>query len=278
MSKNINFGEAINYPFNISDFKNRFLLYSVYSIIIFVISFGLSIFFSIFSTMSLAAESGAAYIIINIISNIIQVIISVITSAYLMGYTFEVAEVIAAKTDISNVKFFDNYKNRLIEGLKYVLTLTVYTIPLMIVVIILLVVMSITLSYTLNGNADPTSVSIMWILLLTIGLIIFTLSLLFSFITPAITVLYIKTRSVKDTLNVYTLYSFVVNHFMNLLMYFGVSFLMVIVMAIAIIISFFTIILCIGIILIPLVALYSYFYYTHFNAYVYGMMLKTEAE
>lgn len=206
---------------------------------------------------------------------------------YILGYQFEIIKAVAKGKKIDSVKINVYDSERLKCGFKIFIGSLVQNIPTIVLYGLgygLILIPSVLLGFTSNsGVSDSDSLSpslaLVGIFGMFLGYIPFGIAWLYMmfqqfFFYPASICLYFKEEQISSMLKVREIWDLIKKNWISLLLYLAITFGIGMILYFVYMISIFLILLCIGIVLIPIVMAVAMSIIIHIQAHMLGQLCK----
>lgn len=275
-NKSIDIKEAFTHFFALPDWKTRCIYLGIPTVI--------TLFFYFISTLFMLIPIVGIFVCAG--SFLLMMILLVIYGMYISGYSYEIAEAVLSDKAIEDIKVNENIKGRISIGFRLLLASLVYAIPIIILYIIgyAMIFLPMILLGVEEGSDGPEStangiLSLFSIILMFVGYIPLILTWVYQiflqfFIFPAIMNQYIKYSSFESLLSFRDIWKFIKANFINLLIYFAVMLGSYMLFSVATWISMALILLCVGLILLPILMAVFTSYFVHLQGYMIGNIIK----
>lgn len=212
-------------------------------------------------------------------------ILAIFVNFYIDGYKLELVDALVKGKSMQTVPVSDNYSDRIFAGAKLGVANLFYNIPLIILYVVgyflFFAPILLLAASSSTGNEGTEAVAAVSFLGSTILFYVFILigwvwQMFQTFVIyPVMFIMYRKERSLGAAVKVGGLMSFVRNNAMSILLYTLIMFGFSLVFGIIISVSAFTVFLCVGIVLLPIVFALGMSYSIHLQAELLAQMELT---
>ncbi|MFQ5493661.1 MAG: DUF4013 domain-containing protein [Candidatus Dojkabacteria bacterium] len=280
--ESIDIGASITHFFELKDWVNRTLFIGGFLAIIIAVSFFMSFLFII----------PIIGWIIGCFLTVVVIIGSLLYAAYLEGYKLELIKAISTGKSMETVSIAANYSMRFKKGAILMLANFIYVLPIVLLYVIGFGLMFAPLILTGTSTAsdvlmDDTSgaaaadavggtaiifSSLLFYLIIFIGIIYQMLQQYM--IYPPMIIQYVKKGTFGSMFEWGVMWEFMKNNWVNMLIYAVLTFGAGIVLWFANMIGVFTLLICIGFILLPIIWAVGTVYILHLQAHMLGQMAR----
>lgn len=267
-TQNIDISKAFSHFFEQKDWKDRALSISLtYG--------GFNLLYCLASIFMIVPFLGI--VCLPIICLAIPVFIA--ASAWFYGYAVEVAESVANhKHDLLPIKA--HTLERFKVGGKFLIGTLVYGIPFILLSVIGVILLVFGINILDQSGHDFNSSQLIGIILILLSVILFLITfvgyIVFFIALPAILREFIKHRSISSIFDFNSIYKYIRTNFTNVLIISGIFFVCTIVLSFLSSFAQFTLFICIGVIVIPLVTGAGTLYLMDVYGVLIGEMMKAE--
>lgn len=260
---NIDFEKLAKGFFQLPDWKDRSLKLGglwIAAIIIYILSLALAfalafipvagvLFFLMFGAIAAATMIGI--------------------SAYVQGYKVDLLLAHRKGEEIVNVKVLEKYQQRIARGIRLIGAMILYLSPYYIFVFLVSIVTALSSSFELDSSSGDM-LAVLFTVITGVGYLFGIMYVLFvnMLVTPVITAEYGRTLSFKSMLNIPKIFGHMRKKPSEILIAAGVIYLFTILFSFVLGFSFVTVFICVGIVLVPIVAVVGSVYTTHVQAEV----------
>ncbi len=206
-------------------------------------------------------------VLIGIISFVFIVVISLALGAFVQGIVWKMTLVEYNKQKISDIVFNKEFFKEVMRSGARVYAIDVLYMLVPTVIITIAMVFSFILDYAIFGQ-DSGGLIIGIVAILFVLPMYFVIYIITTVLAPTSKYYYLKTGKVKESLNTGRVFGLLKKEWRLFALYSVSYLLMVMAVGMLVMLSYLTIFICIGIILIPLVILFSLGYMYYFQAAV----------
>jgi hypothetical protein len=208
---------------------------------------------------------------------------------YFEGYKLDVIEAVSRGKSMDTISYNSEYQKRIINGFKISLANFIYFLPMLLLIIISIAPLLIA-SFTFGFNesncvsteigcvqeTDPGSV-ILGLTSTVFFYVVIIVAVLYQFIfrytvQPGMLVMFNRHRTFSAMFRFGEILRFAKRNASNLLLYLAISLLVGFIMGMAQLVGVFTLFICIGIILLPIILAIQIVYTQHLDSAVIGEM------
>lgn len=286
-NKDIDISKSLRHFFDLKDWQARAVFFGGVYVLIFVASFALT-FISFF--VRIIPIVGW---ILSCFFSLAPAVFSFVFYLYVEGYRVDVIKAVASKQSVEAVAYNADYIRRVKAGVKIFLANLVYYLPLMVIVVIAFffmfgstfLVATTTPSDYSSGARDSVSAvgafgvlgtSLLFYAVIFLGIIYQTI--VTYIINPPMYVFFSRKGTVRSMLQFGGIWLFIKKNWMNMLIYAAITFGVAFVSGMLLLVSVFSIIVCIGIILFPVVYALTTTYIIHLQADMLGQLSALDKE
>ncbi|MBN2101083.1 hypothetical protein JW710_04320 [Candidatus Dojkabacteria bacterium] len=289
--------EAFNSFFGLPDWKNRVFMLGGYGLVVFLLFIASTVMFFIPILGWLIGGLSLLIVIAGIL----------VTSVVITGYRQDLVDAAASSRDASNVKLFSFAQERLRKGFHLCLARIVYSLPIIFGYIMIYVVMIGAIILTDSSSSDSydnnyydnnyyynndygyyeedtttteedVASMIAFIFMWAVSIILIPIQLVVTYIIdPTLFAQYSKYQSLASLFKLKDMWGFFKRNIINYLVYFGITLGMAFAANFVVMAAYVSVILLIGVVLLPLAAAFASLVFTHVQANMLGQMVEMDS-